>query len=195
MWIIATLASLAGLVIFLLCVPLDMRLHMDVYGKPKFSFKLTWIFGLISKDLEKRKKKEIEGKPKRRRRKVDAKTIFNILRTRGLLVQFRRLLKDIIGCFKIRELSADLRVGLDNPADTGLLFAIIGPPIFFLNSYFSCKVKVQPSFGEAVFEGCSYGVMRLQPIQLVPPLLRFVFSLAVLRTAKTMLLSKWKKKR
>ena len=47
MWVIATLASLAGLVIFLLCVPLDMRLHMDVYGKPKFSFKLTWLFGLI----------------------------------------------------------------------------------------------------------------------------------------------------
>ena len=201
MWIVATLAGLAGLIILLLCIPLDMTLHVDAYGKPKFSFKLTWLFGLISKDIKKREKKpeekekEVGGKPKRRRRKIGAKTIFDILRTRGLLVQFKRLLTSIIVCFKIRELITDLRVGLDNPADTGILFAIIGPPIFFLNSYLTHIIRVQPAFDRAVFEGYSYGVVRLQPIQLVPPLLRFAFSLAILRVARTVILSKWKRKK
>ena len=146
MWVVAILASLAGLVILLLCVPLDMALRMDVYGRPKFSLRLAWLFGLVSKEIRKGKKKPeekkrvAEGKPKPRKRRVKARTVFEILQTRGLLGQFKRLLKDIFSRLKIRDLIVNLRVGLDNPADTGLLFAIIGPAIFFLSSSFPHEI-------------------------------------------------------
>ena len=188
MWVIVALASLAALPILILCLPVDMVLHTDVYGKPKFRLRLSWLFGLVSKEVTEGKKKPeekrkvVEGKRKPKKRMRGVRGIFEILQTRGLLRQLKVLLKDILSRFKIRNLTADFRVGLGDPADTGLLFAIIGPVLSFLSPPFPHQIRVEPSFGsEAVFEGYSYGKVRLRPIQLVPPLLRFVFSLATIR--------------
>ena len=201
MWVVATLAGLAGLIIILLCIPLDVVLRIDVYGRPKFSLRLAWLFGLVGKEIRKgekkpeEKKRTAEGKPEPRRRGISAKTVFEFLRTKGLLGQCKRLLKEVFGRFKIKDLRVNLRVGLDNPADTGLFFAISGPAILFMSSLFPHKINIQPAFDEAVLEGYSYGMVRLQPIQLLPPFLRFVFSLATIIVVKTLVLGKWKRKR
>jgi len=172
LWVIATLASLAAVIILALCIPLDAVLRIDVHGRPKSQVRLVWFFGLVSK-----------------KRRIKARTIFQILRTRGLLKQLKRLLQDILKCLKIRDLRVNFRVGLDDPADTGLLFALIGPATFFLGSSRFHEIRVEPSFeDEFVFEG-------LVPIQLAIPFLRFVFSLATIRAAKTLVLAKWKKKK
>ncbi len=200
MWVVAILAGLAGLVILVLCVPLDMAFRVDVYGKPKLRLRLVWLFGLVSKELGRekkraREKKEVlKEKPKKKRR-ARSGTIFKILRVRGLLAQFKSLLRGVIRSFRISQLEANFRVGLDNPADTGFLLAVIGPATLFLNRSFPHRIRVQPSFTEAVFEGFSSGNLSLRPIQLVPPIVRFVFSLATIRVLKVLALTKWKRKR
>ena len=202
MWVIAALASLAVLIILVLCVPLNMVFRLDVDGRPRFRMRLVWLFGLVSKEITKAKKKPeeerrvAEGKRKPGKRRVKARTIFKILRTRGLLGQVKRLLKDILRRLKIRDLTADITVGLGDPADTGLLFAVIGPATFFLGSSHVHEIRVQPSFkDEAVFEGYLSGALRLLPIQLVIPFLRFVFSLATIRVVKTLVVGKWRRKK
>ena len=201
MWVIVTLASLAAILILVLSVPLEMAVHVDVHGRPKLRLKLLWLFGLVSKEITRKKKPEekkkaVKAKPKPGKRIRRFGDIFKILRTRGLLRQLKVLLSDILGCLKIRNLVADFRVGLGNPADTGLLFALIGPTTFWLSSSFPHQVKVRPSFeGEATFEGYSYGALRLRPIQLVIPFLRFIFSLATVRMVKKLVLTKWKRKK
>jgi len=202
LWVIVTLASLAVILILVLCVPLDLVLHADVYGRPKFRLRLSWLFGLVSKEVTKGKKKPeekkrvIEGKRKPGGKRRRIRVIFEILRTKGLLRQTQGLLRDVLRRIKIRDLAADFRVGLDNPADTGFLFALIGPATFLLSSFFPHRIKVQPSFGdEAVFEGHLHGAVRLQPIQLVTPFLRFAFSLATIRVVKILVLSRWKRKK
>ena len=201
MWIIVTLASLAVILILVLCVPLDLVLHTDVYGRPKFRLRMSWLFGLVSKEVTKgkkkpeEKKKEIEGKQKPGGKRRRTRFIFEILRTKGLLRQTQDLLREVLRRIKIRDLAADFRVGLDNPADTGLLFALIGPATFLLSSFFPHRIRVQPSFGdEAVFEGHLHGAVRVQPIQLVTPFLRFAFSLATIRVIKRVVLTKWEKR-
>ena len=62
MWVIATLAGLAGLIILVLCIPLDATLNIDTSGRPKFRLRLAWLFGLISKELRRGKKKPEEKK-------------------------------------------------------------------------------------------------------------------------------------
>ena len=202
MWVIAALASLAVLIILVLCVPLNIAFRLDVDGRPRFRMRLVWLFGLVSKEITKAKKKPeeesrvTEGKRKPRKRKIKARTILEILRTRGLLKQLKRLLKDILRRLKIRDLAADITVGLGDPADTGLLFALIGPATFFLGSSRIHDIRVQPSFeDEAVFKGYLSGAVRLLPIQLVIPSLRFVFSLATIRVVKTLVVSKWRRKK
>jgi len=55
---------------------------------------------------------------------------------------------------------------------------------------------VQPSFGdEAVCQGYLLGTVRLVPIQLVPPFIRFAFSLPTIKALKILVLTKWKGKK
>jgi len=202
LWVIATLASLAAVIILVLCIPLDAVLRIDVHGRPKSQVRLVWFFGLVSKETTRGKKipEEEKGvaedKQKPRKKRLKTRTIFQILRTKGMLKQLKRLLQDILKCFKIRDLRVNFRVGLDDPADTGLLFALISPATFFLGSSRVHEIRVEPSFEDAfVFEGYLSGALRLVPIQLAIPLLRFVFSSATIRATKTLVLAKWKRKK
>jgi len=201
LWVITALASLAVLIIFVLCVPLDLAFRVDVYGRPKFSLRLVWLFGLIRPELGRGKKKPeekkrvVEAKRKPPKRKERAKVIFEILRIKGLLRQFIKLLSGIIGSFRIRGLGANFRVGFDNPADTGLLLAVIGPATHFLGSSRFHGVRIEPSFDEAVCEGYLQGAVGLQPVRLIVPFLRFAFSSASLRIVKILILSKWKSRK
>jgi len=192
LWVIATLAGLAGLTIFVLCMPVDAALNIDTSGRPKFRLRLVWLFGLVSKEVKREKKKP----EKKRKRRIGFRTISRILRIKGLLRQVKDLVRDVIGQLKIRELAVNLKLGLDNPADTGFLFASIGSITPFLSLPSQYQLRVQPSFyDEAVFEGYLHGVLRLWPIKLVRPFVRFVFSLATLRVVKVLVLSKWKRKK
>ena len=201
MWVIATLAGLAGLIILVLCVPLDVAFNLDMSGKPEFKLRLVWLFGLISKELSRENKKpeakrKITKEKRKEKRRIWFRTTLRILRTKGLPRQLKDLVKDILGQLKIRELGVNLKLGLDNPADMGLLFALIGATTPFLRLPSQYQIRVQPSFyGEAVFEGYLQGVLRLWPITLFGSLLRFVFSLAAFRVVKILVLSKWKTKK
>ena len=200
MWVIAIVASLVAILFLVLCMPLDMTLHADVYGKPKFRLRFSWLFGLVSKEITGEKKKPpdkrraAKGKKKHGRR--DTRIIFRILRTKGVLRRLKELLKGVFSCLKFRELVADFKIGLGDPADTALLFAIIGPATAFLGSSQLHQIRLQPSFGDdAVLEGYSRVTVRLRPIRLVSPFPKFVFSLTALRIIKVLILSKWKRKK
>lgn len=199
MWVIVVVASLAILVFLILCVPLDMALHADIYGKPKFRLRFSWLFGLVSKEItgkkEKPEKEKRVVKVKRKHRWRDARVIFTILRTKGLLRQLKDLIiKGVFSHLKTRDFVADFRIGLGDPADTGLLFAFIGPATVFFGSSHRHQIKIEPSFGDdAILEGYSHGTVRLHPIQLVPPLLKFIFSLTTIRVARTLILSQWRR--
>jgi hypothetical protein len=200
LWVIATLAGLVVLITFVLCVPIDTSFILNTAESPRFRIRLIWLFGLISKELGRkekkpRKKKKPEEKPKKKRR-IEFGTILKILRTKGLLRQIRNLVKGIFGRFRIREMVADIRLGLDDPADTAILFALIGAARPFINLPSKYRIGLQPYFhDEVVFEGYIRGVLRLQPIWLVCPVLRFMFSLAVLRVMKILVLSRWRRKK
>lgn len=192
MWAIIILASLTAVLIFGLCVPIEVSLRADVYGKPRFQLKLSWLFGLVRTDLAGRRKPSRKRKAKLR----DIIAIIEILPTKGLVSQLKRLMKDILSYLKVRNLYADFTLGLGDPADTGLLFAFVGPAASWLSSSLPCQIRVRPSFeDEGTLEGYSYGEVRLRPIQLVIPTLRFAFSLAAMRAAKKLVLAKWKRKR
>ena len=201
MWVIITLASLALLVILALWIPLDVVFRADMQEKPRFRLRFSWLFGLVSQEVsrgkkqpeEERKKAEKKRKPAEKRKRI--KGILQIIRVRGLPSQLKRLVKDLLGSLNISRLVVNLKIGLDNPADTGFLFAFIGPAILFLHPPFPHRINIEPSFEKATFAGYSYGRVRLKPLQLVPPLLKFIFSMAVIRTVKLLVLNKWKRKK
>ena len=163
--------------------------------------RLEWLFGIVSKKVSRREEKPekdeeaVEGKLKLSERWEQAGDMFKILRIKGMLSQLKRLLKEILRHVNIRELNADFKVGLDDPADTGLLFAFVGPATV-LSGYLSPhQIRVQPSFDSAGFEGYLYAALRLRPIQVVSSFLRFAFSTAAMKAMKMLISSKWRKKK
>lgn len=195
MWVVATLYILIVLIILALCVPLDIAFHIDICRRPRFKIRLTWLFGLISKEIRKGKKKPKE-KRKRRERWRTARTIFEILRTKGLVRKLKNLGKDILRRLEFRELRINYKVGLGNLADTALLFGPISAAILFLSSLYPRKIVVQPSFDIGAACECHiFGEGRLRPIRVVIPLIRFAFSRPTIRAAKILIQNKWRRKK
>jgi len=192
LWVAVILVSIAAFIAIVLSVPLDLEFRIEVPGKPKFTARLVWLFGLVKKELKRGKKKE-DKKPVNRIEQ--ARAILDILRTKGLLKRLRCLFKGILSRIKLREFRIDLKVGLDDPSNTGLILAIIGPPAFLANSFLPVQINVQPSFDKATLEGNVYVRARLRPIRLVIPLLRFAFSKPAMRVVKKWIVRKWKRKK
>lgn len=196
MWIIITLLSVFAILILILSVPLELAFHASMPGKPLIRFKLLWFFGLVGREMvgrEKLEEKVVPEKPKLKKKKRHFKDIFVILRTKGLLKQFKIFICDLLRCLKIRDLDADIRVGLGSPDDTGLLFAFIGPSVLWLGSTLPLSIKVQPAFeDEAVFEGYARGKVRLRPVRLFIPILKFLLSPSAFRLLKNLIARRWK---
>jgi hypothetical protein len=200
LWVIVVLVSLAVLITLFLCIPLDLFFRANIEVRPKFSLRLIWLFGLVTGELRPTRRKpeekgvEYEGKPGDWLQRL--RVTFEILQTKGLLKQLRNFLKRIIRQIKVRDLTANLKVGLDNPADTGLLFAFIAPVNLVINYFLPHPIKIEPSFtGESFITGYLYGAVRLWPIQLAASLIGLAVSLPTLRAAKKLVLYKWKRKR
>jgi hypothetical protein len=194
LWLIVTLSSLLALILLVLSAPLDLTFHLDIHGRTKFSLKLVWLFGLVGKELKRRKKK---AKPKKAEEKVEgARKALKILRTKGLPKQIKVLVTDVFNSLNIKQLRVNFIIGFDNPADTGLLFAAIRPTFVFFSPPDRYSINIRPSFeDEAILEGYMQVVVRLLPIRLVIPLVKFVFSVPTLKFIKTAVSAKWKKKR
>ena len=197
MWIIAVVFGLAVLLILLLSVPLDLRLSLKIDDKMRFKLKLVWLFGLLKKEITGRKKKKKPAKKKMREAaKLDAGMLFAALRVKGLFRQAKRLLKDTLGLPEVKRLEADFTVGLDDPADTGLLFSYLGPAAALAAYSIPGFIKLQPSFSdEPVLKGYLCGLVRVQPLKSAVPLLRFSFSKPVFRVVKLMVIAKWKRRK
>jgi len=201
LWVVVVLVSLAVLITLFLCIPLDLFFRANIEGRPKFSLRLIWFFGLFTSELRQTRKKseekrvnEYQAKPSDWMQRL--RVTFEILQTKGLLKQLRSFIKRIIRQIKVRELTANLKIDLDNPADTGLLFAFIAPLNMAISYFLPNPIKIQPSFtGESFITGYLYGAVRLWPIQLAASLIGLTFSLPTLRAAKKLVSYKWKRKR
>ncbi len=179
-------------------MPLDLVLHFNTDRRPRFSIKLVWIFGLVRTEVKRGKTTDrqavVESKPKIADWEGVLKIFLNILQTRGMPREIARLLRSIFRHLKVRELVANLKVGLDNPADTGLLFAFIAP-LSLLASYLPCQIKVEPSFSTTfLLQGYLSGAIRTHPLLLIASIAGFAFSPPAIKAIKTVAISKWKGK-
>lgn len=183
------LAGIILFIIFILSIPMELAFNFGMREEAKSRIRVGWLFGLVWKDIGRGKKK-----PKKKQKR-SMKPLVSLLRTEGVPSKFLRLVRQILSCFKVRQLHADLRIGLDDPADTAMLCALLWPALARFGSSGPMRVRVEPSFNEPVLEGSIRGRIRLFPIHFIEPILRFALSPSGLRAARSMAVSSWKRKR
>ena len=201
MWFVVVLVGLAALITLFLCIPVELIFRANSEGKPKFILTLVWFFGLFKSELQpfakKSPKKSVNKLEKPSRNWLrEIRVAWEILQTNGLLKQLSKFVVRTIRSIRVRKLAANLKVDLENPADTGLLFAFIAPLNLIVNHFLPYPLNIEPSFtGESFLAGHANAIIRLIPIQLAASLGGLAFSLPALRATKKLVLYKWKRKR
>lgn len=181
------IASVILFIILMLSTPVDMAFDLATHAHAKAKIRIGWLFGLVWKDIRARKKK----KPKERRKR-GIKSFLPLLRIKGLPRKILKLIRQILGCLKIKQLDVALRMGLDDPFDTGMLCSVLWPALIPPSPSGTVRFKLEPVFNQFAFEASLQGWVRLFPIQLVWPLVSFVLSPTGLRLLKLMVVSRWK---
>ena len=183
----------AGIVLFIilvLSIPVDMALDLEAPERAGTKMRVGWLFGLFQKEIRGRRKKKPRKKAKR-----DMRPFLSMLRVRGLPEGILKLTRRILGRFKVGQMDVDIRLGLDDPADTGMMYSVLWPVLVPVSSCGPVNFRFEPAFDDPTFEASLHGRVRLYPIQMVGPVFSFVFSPTGLRAIKTMAVSRWKRKK
>ena len=185
------IAGIALFIILVLSIPIDMAVDLETEENVKARMRVGWLFGLVWKDISGRRKKRPEKIVKKKRR-IRIKSLFSVLRTKGLAGAIFKLARRMLSCLKIRQLDTELRLGLDDPFETGMMCSVLWPGLVPLSSVGPVRFRIEPAFDEPAFEVNLYGRLRLFPIQMVVPLLGFIISPTGWRTVRSVVVSRWK---
>ena len=84
--------------------------------------------------------------PRRKQAGQAVATVVALLRTEGFIGRVLALIVKMGSSLSIRKMTLNLRVGLDDPADTGCLFAVIAPVLVCLGTSTALAVSAEPEF-------------------------------------------------
>jgi hypothetical protein len=185
-WILAAALGTLLFLVILLAVPVDLVFQVEKGVELRSRVRVGWLFGLVWKDLtgrEKKPKPKKKKKPKPKKKK-SREPFLAFLGAEGFLLRLFGLVRRLFRLLKVRQLDLDLTVGLGDPADTGMLFGVVGPAAACLGSLSPGDVQIRPDFVEESFRGHFKGDVRVFPIQFVATLAGFVLSPTTLKAIK-----------
>lgn len=181
------------LIIALLSIPLSMNFSLITTESMQCYMHFNWLFGLLKfrNQFPKQPQSQLsaEVKPKKHSDKNKPNhainrslTLFNHSRFRRHIIYF---IKRILRATQAKNLYLKLRIGLGDPADTGQLWAIMGPISGLLRNLKNMQIELEPDFFDTVMEIESHGHFRIIPLQLIVLILVFLLSPTTIQAWRT----------
>lgn len=180
------LAGLAAALVLLLAVPVDVGFEVHRRERTESRVRLGWLWGRVRVPVPAGGRKE-RKKPRRRRerkpgRPSSARRVIAMVRSPHFPRRVLRLARDLVRRVRFTTLECSARLGLDDPADTGRLWGVLGPASALLAAG-PGRVELAPEFGGALFHLDARGEARIVPGALLLTLLAFLVAPATLRAA------------
>ncbi len=179
------LAVLAALALLLLAVPVELAFQFAGHPAPVGQVTIGWLFGLVRVPVS---VGPGAGAPARGKRPSKPRSpagrrlpLRDLWRQKAFRRRVWRFVRDLIGSVRVRQLRLRLRWGLDDPADTGRLWAVAGPLALML-PWRGADLQIRPDFEQAVLDWDVQGRLLFVPLQWVGLVLFFVLSPASIRT-------------
>ena len=162
-------------VIALLAIPLTLTFRIATRQVFDNDIRLRWAFGLVRMRIPAGKTEapstetgEAKRKPTRRKLTSRRKSkVFGAVRQKGFRRRIIRFVGDLWRAVHKQDVRLRVRVGLGDPADTGQLWAVLGPVSGLLASVRDASISIEPEFVDATIELDSSGSIRVIPLQLV----------------------------
>lgn len=156
-------------IVALLAIPLELLFRVSWRGHLEQDVRVSWAFGLVRPRVGPRSAAPRDPATLRQASTAAARAgaITGALR----LPEFRRcvlrFLTRLWRSIRKRDVRARLRLGLGDPADTGQLWALLGPLAAVLALARQVSLRLEPDFTEAALEFDSSGSIRLIPGQIL----------------------------
>lgn len=163
------------LIIALLAIPVTLTFQMSWQQEFQSDIELLWLFGLVrirfSSPQSKRPSREGEERVQKisrlERSSRKKQNVIAVVRQKSFRRRIIRFIRDFWHAIHKRNVSLRVRVGLGDPADTGQLWAVVGPVAGILSSVKEASIEIVPEFLDNTFELDSSGNIRLIPLQMI----------------------------
>ena len=163
------------LLIALLAIPVSLTFKVSWQQVFQGDIQLCWAFGLVRLQLSPfpSNTPSPEGEPPAQKTSHPEPSSGKIKKHFGAILQkaFRqriiRFLSDFWHAIQKRDICLRIRAGLGDPADTGQLWAIVGPVAGMLSNAQEASIEIVPEFFDATLELDSSGNIRLIPLQII----------------------------
>lgn len=170
-----------GVVIFvavlaaLLAIPLTLTFQVSWQEAFRNETELEWAFGLVHKRILPAKSTPVTSEseqPDRHAGRSQSSTrtklkFLNALGQEDFRHRITRFIGDIWQAAQKEDVKVRLRVGLGDPADTGQLYAYLGPISGILGSVQDLSVEIEPEFIDETLEFSGDGRVRIIPLQII----------------------------
>ena len=172
---LAVLAASLAVVVLVALIPVDCVMKFTWQSGFQRDVRIRWCFGLVRLQIPNRGR-SLDAEPaiepgteaisagvtRDRQRNWLAAVRYQPFRQR--LVRFAG---DLWRLIQKQDVRMRMRLGLGDPADTGQLWALLGPVSGVLHARRDADIRVEPDFNEAVFEADASGRIRIVPASLL----------------------------
>ncbi|UCH75886.1 MAG: DUF2953 domain-containing protein [Rhodospirillales bacterium] len=187
-----TLGLLLALLVVLLAAPMIVEFSIHRIERTEGYVRFRWLFGLVRFRVVLPRPAKARGRPasapkkkskppRRGKNKGRAGDMVSLVSQRDVRRRAYRFIRDMLRATNARDLLLRLRIGLGDPADTGRLWAVVGPLAAMGQNLNRVRVRIEPDFVDTALEVESHGRFRLVPIQFIAIATAFALSPTVLR--------------
>lgn len=185
-------AVLFGLLVLLHAVPIDVSFQFEGIEAFKGRITIRWLFGLVrfrillpaaAKPPSEPDAAWARVKPGERGARDN---MLAVLRQAAFRRRVYRLVKDLVRAAHLQQLRLRMRLGLGDPADTGCLWAFVGPLNALAQNLRNAEVQIEPEFMDPVFEFQAHGRVLLVPLQFLGLVIAFALSPPSIRAWRTL---------
>ncbi|UCH46502.1 MAG: DUF2953 domain-containing protein [Betaproteobacteria bacterium] len=190
------LSALFALFLLLLAVPIDLAFRIEGVRTFQGHMSLRWLFGVVRfripvpDSAAQRPEAKVSQRPTKKRsiRKKRRKHLnfVAVLKQAEFRRRAYRFAKDLIHAVHVQRLRLLMRLGLGDPADTGRLWALVGPLSAMAQNLQSADVRIEPEFMDSVLEVRADGQLRLVPLQFLGLAIAFLLSPTSIRAWRTL---------
>jgi hypothetical protein len=183
-----------SLIVILLAVPVTLTYQLSWKETLSARIRLHWAFGLVRADVSPDLRKSapdqaLTGRKKaaRRSRKKGRKTnLLAAIRQPPFRRRIYRFAADMWEAIHKRNVRLLVRLGLGDPADTGQLWAALGPLSALFARIRDIRISIEPDFLDSTLEVDSSGTIRMIPLRIAviviglflsPPVWRGIMSM------------------
>jgi hypothetical protein len=192
--VLVVIAVAVALPVLLLAVPVDLAFRLEKNGSFKGQVAIRWLFGLLRFRIQipHRRKMQHErpdgGAQATKVRSVGSRRAraLAVLRQAAFRQRVIRLIEELVGAAHLRQLGLWMRVGLGDPADTGRLWAFVGPLNAVAHNLRTAEIRIEPEFVEQAFEYEAQGRLLVVPLRIVAAALAFALSPSSIRAWRTL---------